>query len=286
LIFLILLVGYYRRKRALDFFGQSTSFERPFLLLLLALFLVIGKQEPTTVEGITQKKATASATLFILDNSLSMTVRDTVQGTSRIQVAKQILDLLLKSQEGNWVALATLDGDFQLLAPLTIDIPITRLMANDAPLGFTGTDFLRSFQTFYQHFQGEHQPSEIVLISDGEPVPPMDVAQHELLMKELKVIDIPLHTVGVGSTQGGIIPDIGKQSTPDFKLLAEMAESTGGNFYRVADAGIIELASTIEDQFIGQKTEGHMQRVILRLSPYFYMLAGLFLLLALKLNPR
>ena len=35
-----------------------------------------------------------------------------------------------------------------------------------------------------------------------------------------------------------------------------------------------------------QKTERVMERVILRLSPYFYMLAALFLLLALRLNPR
>ncbi len=238
------------------------------------------------MEGVSQKHPTASSTLFILDNSLSMSVRDTIQGASRFQVAKQLLDLLLKGQEGDWVALGTLDGDFHLLAPLTIDIPIARLMMNEVSFSPAGTNFLKGFQTLFEHFQGEHRPQQIVLVSDGEPIPPMDENQHDRLMKELKAMDMPLFTVGVGSLEGGIIPDIDKRSVPNFKLLAEMADEGGGFYYRIGDSGLIELAETIQDHFVTGKSEGALERVVRRLSPYFYLLAALFLLLALRLNPR
>lgn|GEM_PF-3036954 len=267
-------------------FGKKSSFERPLLLLLLLVFVLIGQKEPTSIKGMVKKTATATSTLFILDNSLSMAVRDTEEGASRFQAGQQLLDLLLKSQEGDWVSLGTQNGDFEFLAPLTIDVPITRLMLNQIPFAYTGTNFLKSFQTLLKNFEEGHRPSQIVLVSDGEPIPSMTEEDRQKLMKILDDLDIPLYTIGVGSLEGGMIPDVDKKSIPDFKLLEEMAESGKGNFYRIGDTGLIDLSETIQSNFIGKKTEGSLERVVRRLSPYFYLLAALLLLFALRLNPR
>ncbi|HEY5895391.1 MAG TPA: VWA domain-containing protein, partial [Chthoniobacterales bacterium] len=183
--------------------------------------------------------------VIALDTSKSMLADDVVP--SRIGSAKLAIQDLLRELDGERVALVAFAGTSFLQAPLTIDQgalqdTLDTMDTTIIPRG--GTDIASAINTSIQAFgKAEGTNRAIVLFTDGEEL------EDDALKaaKAAKDAGIRIFTVGVGSSDGAMIP-IQESGTSTFqrdnsgqfvktrlneKRLREIAEATDGFYVRL-----------------------------------------------------
>ena len=142
--------------------------------------------------------------VIALDTSVSMNAEDVKP--NRLAKAKFELSNLIKKLRGDRVAIIVFAGTSHLYLPLTTDYEAALLFLNDIDTNIIptqGTDFSRAIQTGITAFTSEKDKHKIMLlVSDGE--------DHEgeaisLAAKSAK-LGLEIHTIGVGSEIGGLIP--------------------------------------------------------------------------------
>ena len=85
----------------------------------------------------------------MLDTSASMSVEDTRQKNTRLEVAKEIIDEMVQKLDGQNVALYSFTSALTPIVPLTLDYLFTRLMLQDVHLNYgevAGTDLFESLE--------------------------------------------------------------------------------------------------------------------------------------------
>ncbi|MDD4878153.1 MAG: VWA domain-containing protein [Candidatus Nanoarchaeia archaeon] len=116
-----------------------------------------------------------------------------------------------------------------------------------------GTDIGTAIITSANMLAGGDRPKAVVLLSDGQSnigVNPMDALEY---IKGSKVV---INTIGIGTSEGGIISDIGAAFKLDEETLQEVAAATGGQYFRPTDeaslmATFTQIAS-LKDRPIGK----------------------------------
>lgn len=156
---------------------------------------------------------------LILDMSASMGVRDEEGGETRFDVAKKTAEELLRLLPGRPVRLYTFTSHTDLLVPLTWDHLFVQLTLQNLSLDPNhpgGTDFATLFDTLGQALKQHrfYANSALVLLTDGGDTA-WESAQGEAQQKRLHTLRALLpkdHTtlfaVGLGSPQGGVVPDV------------------------------------------------------------------------------
>lgn len=211
--------------------------------LVMAVFALARPQESdskvrdASVEGID--------IMIALDLSTSMEAAD-FRPNNRLHVAKEVLAEFISSRANDRMGLVVFSGAAYTQAPLTLDYGVlkevlrqlrTRVLEDGTAIGdavATAVNRLRD---------SEAKSRVIVLITDGDNnagvVSPLDAA------KAAKALRVPVYTILVG--KGGKVPfpagqDIfGNTSWRDVeipinpKLLQEVAQITGGEYYRATD---------------------------------------------------
>lgn len=165
---------------------------------------------------------------FLLDASASMGVNDSESGQSRLQAAKQIVSEIVSRLAGEPVALSAFTSETTNLVPPTMDSLFLRLVlkqvqVNEGDVG--GTDLAAALKSVYQKIGERPSPAltTVILLSDGgdRQVEGLEGAAREIAFKQL-IGRLPqsssnlvrLLVIGVGSAQGGIIPDVQFQGRP------------------------------------------------------------------------
>ncbi len=245
-----------------------------------------------------------------LDISYSMLAQD-IQ-PDRLTGATIELSDLLDQLQGGRVALVPFAGLAYAQTPLTSDFEAIRIFlrdldptavpipgtaigrALDVSLGVLRSDRRKTQDedgvTEYKPFAGSKYKA-ILLITDGE-----DHGSKSLeLAKEAKRLGIRIYTVGVGSTEGEVVPRINEDGTttgeritdPDTGdvvmsklnegLLKEIAETTGGRYFHYTGTPI---ASEIYKEIEGlEKREYQAVLKELRIDRFQWLLLPALLLL-------
>jgi hypothetical protein len=213
--------------------------------------------------------------LFLLDNSYSM-----IRTEPRLDLAKYFFDLILKADEGGWVALATASGELHSIVPLTIDVPLTRLLLEDITPSPTGSRFEIVFHDLLNDLKKGPVPQQILFISDGEEYPPFqpgDEASLFAAIEGLPLLGTRLSTISVGKRENST-------------LLAKMAESGGGTFFELSKDDLLPSSEKIIRLMLNQKGRERISPALepnyFRFTPTLLFLASLLVLAALWLNPR
>ncbi|MDB6081939.1 MAG: putative rane protein [Chlamydiia bacterium] len=281
------------------FWLKALSLAFSFALAIMALM------QPEWHEVVVGKAAlydSVDEVVFLLDDSASMSARDTSEKNSRFLRAQEIINGVCERLGGVSVSLYAFAGNTENVIPSTMDLLSFRILMQALQVDETetaGTDFSQLFKTMKAAYldRAEHKRIKFVLLTDGEDTSLLSLS-HELQKAKEKVIydEVALfkkkgmgwYIVGMGTSQGGQIPGLKvvTKMQPDF--LEAIAKSCHGKCYFDTDknSNLSTLADDLVMELVYQK--GGARDSSEKVSLFYYPLLGaiLFLLTALFLPER
>ncbi|MEO5762994.1 MAG: VWA domain-containing protein [Vicinamibacteria bacterium] len=242
-------------------FDRRAEIMREASLVAGAAFLVLALARPQW--GIVRERVERAGAdvAIVLDTSLSMSVEDV--SPNRFFLAKQSLGALMSRLGGDRFSLVAFEGEAYPLVPLTLDADAVALFLETLEPGFVptpGSNLLSGIEAGVATFVDPTRVNRvIVLVSDGED---LDEGL-ESAIAAAKKAGIIVHAVGVGSSQGGPVPDTDASGARSgYKLengqpvisrlnkdnLIRISQSTGGKFTQLSpnDTALSAIASAIE----------------------------------------
>ncbi len=261
LLLLIPMVVYYilqmRRGGATLTISTIDSFRRaprtfryylrhlPFVLRCAAFaVLVVALARPQSVDQSRNINSEGIDIVMSIDISGSMLARDFTP--DRITAAKQVAGSFISDRYGDRIALVAFAGEAFTLAPLTTDQGSLQTMLAQLRSGIIedGTAIGNGLATALNRLRESSAKSKvIILLTDGVnnrgEISPQTAAQ---IAKEMGV---KVYTIGVGTEgvapyprvdpYGRIIDYVDAKVEIDEAVLREIAESTGGEYFRATD---------------------------------------------------
>ena len=180
--------------------------------LILLVFAALGPQIGTRLAPVERKGVDL---VFAIDVSQSMDAEDVKP--NRLEKAKFEINQMIRKLKGDRVALVVFAGSSHLYLPLTTDYEAAQLFLDgiDTQLIPTqGTDLSTAMQTGLSAFTEESEHYKVfVLVTDGEDHEGAAIDLAETASDQ----DMIIHTVGVGTETGSLIPLIEKDGSREYK---------------------------------------------------------------------
>ncbi|MDP6229842.1 MAG: VWA domain-containing protein [Candidatus Marinimicrobia bacterium] len=180
--------------------------------LILLVFAASGPQNGTRLAPVERKGVDL---VFAIDVSQSMDAEDVKP--NRLEKAKFEISQMIRKLKGDRVALVVFAGSSHLYLPLTTDYEAAQLFLDgiDTKLIPTqGTDLSTAIQTGMSAFTEESEHYKVfVLVTDGEDHKGTAIDLAEKASNQGMII----HTVGVGTETGSLIPIIEKDESREYK---------------------------------------------------------------------
>lgn len=263
-----------------------------FVLRVIALVLLIFamarpqsslKEEDISTEGID--------IVIAVDISSSMLARDFEP--NRLEACKEVAAEFVDAREQDRMGLVVFAGESFTQTPITTDHKVLKSQLSTLKDGMIedGTAIGMGLATSVNRLkESEAKSKVIILLTDGvnnsgsvDPRTAADIA---------KQFDCRVYTIGIGTIGEAPFPfDFGGRTVYrnveveiDEELLAEIAEKTGGKYYRATDKEKLKEIYNEIDQLEKTKIEvATLQRVSEEFYPLLFY-AGLLLLLELLLR--
>jgi len=191
--------------------------------------------------------------VLTLDASGSMLANDFKP--NRLEAAKEAAILFIDSIDAKAnVAVVSFSGLGEVELQLSSDVAMIKQAIRDIAFkSIHGTAIGDAIKVSMNVVAGSTKPRTIILLTDGrENV----VSKRELLeiADAARKNQIIIHTIGIGTEEGGMVPGLDVTSTIDDSLLGEIAERTKGSYSRVRDKN--ELVGKF--QTIAQTSQGNI----------------------------
>ena len=213
-----------------------------YISMLILIFSASGPQIGTRLAPLDRKGIDL---VFAIDVSTSMNSEDVKP--SRLEKAKFEISQMIRQLKGDRISLIVFAGSSHMYLPLTTDYEAARLFLDQIDTNMIptqGTALSSALQTGLSAFtEDESKYKVLVLVTDGE--------DHEGQAIDLasKASDrgMIIHTVGVGTESGSLIPVIGQNGIRDYKrdntgrlvtsilnenILNEIANAGNGTYVR------------------------------------------------------
>ena len=213
-----------------------------YISMLILIFSASGPQIGTRLAPLDRKGIDL---VFAIDVSTSMNSEDVKP--SRLEKAKFEISQMIRQLKGDRISLIVFAGSSHMYLPLTTDYEAARLFLDQIDTNMIptqGTALSSALQTGLSAFtEDESKYKVLVLVTDGE--------DHEGQAIDLasKASDrgMVIHTVGVGTESGSLIPVIGQNGIRDYKrdntgrlvtsilnenILNEVANAGNGTYVR------------------------------------------------------
>ncbi|MEM7655071.1 MAG: VWA domain-containing protein [Bacteroidota bacterium] len=246
--YLFWYVRYYRKQRlVIRMSYDPMQFEKPtvdltwlrFIPRILQLasigLLIFALARPQQSRQILEREVEAIDIMLLLDVSGSMEAQDYLP--NRLEVAKKTAVSFIEGRENDQIGLVLFAAEALSYTPLTLDHDFLVRMVNS--VGFNllprqGTAIGTAVAMGINRMRTSDSPSRImVLLTDGannrgdiDPITAAKLAAEH----DLKMYCIGIGQVSVGTQVAQREPDL------DEATLQQMAQFTGGNYYRVSNA--------------------------------------------------
>jgi Ca-activated chloride channel family protein len=266
---------------------RNTFRHIPFILRLLsviALIFALARPQIRNDEQLTNGEGIDIA--LCLDISGSMLAQDFTP--NRMEAAKKVASDFIDSRPTDRIGLVIFSGESFTMCPLTTDRSVlkTQLYSVESGLLEDGTAIGSGLATSVERLRSSQSKSKvIILLTDGEnngglidPNTAKEIA---------KSMGVRVYTVGVGTegfapmpvqTAGGIVMQREKVSI-DEKLLTQIANETGGRYFRAIDNESLSSIYKEIDQLEKSKIEiTTLARYSEHFFPFALAAAGLLLL--------
>jgi len=190
------------------------KWKQRFLLLsmVMLVFAASGPQIGTRLAPLDRKGVDL---VFTIDVSTSMNAEDVKP--SRLEKAKFEISQMIRQLKGDRVALIVFAGSSHMYLPLTTDYEAARLFLDKIDtqmIPTQGTVLSSALQTGLSAFtEDDSKYKVLLLVTDGED----HEGQAIDLAKQAASRGMIIHTVGVGTASGSLIPVVDKQGIRDYK---------------------------------------------------------------------
>jgi Ca-activated chloride channel family protein len=222
-----------------------------FMLLLSLLLVIVAAARPLGKPIETEQEQTGIDIMLVLDVSSSMFAVDLQP--NRMEVVRQGVKGFISSLEGDRVGMLVFAGIDFVQCPLTTDYEALDLIMDGINAGMMpkeGTALGNAIKDAVDRMEEKAEKSKImILITDGESLEGMSPIEAAKIAKEK---GIRVYTIGVGTQEGGRIPEgqdmFGRTifkaydgqivvSRLEDAVLKQVAGITDGKYYRVTDRG-------------------------------------------------
>ncbi len=260
--------------------------------------IVVALLSPQLLTGYKEVEKEGLDIYVLLDISKSMRVED-VQ-PNRLKRAKKSIEQLINSLSGDRIGLVPFSSGAYIQLPLTSDYRLAKMfleVIEPEMIAGGGTDIGAALELARDSFDRSAQGEQVVVVfSDGETHNSgvVDTAQ--------QITDARIYTVGVGTEQGGLVPEYnqqgkkigykknkaGKRVTSRLQpaVLQRIARGSQGSYYHAQLDGkavdkLIDSLSQLQRGKLGTEKVKQFKKI------YQYFLGlGLLLLLAGYLLPE
>jgi Ca-activated chloride channel family protein len=231
------------------------------LAFLGLTLLVVGLARPQRVEDKREVRTQGYDIMLAIDLSGSMLAEDYEKGGERInrlQAITPVIQAFINDRPNDRIGIVVFAGRAYTLAPLTFDHEWLSRQTDRFKIGLLedGTAIgdglgiaLTRLDQAKRETGGKRSGAFIVLLTDGANNRGMPPEQATAIARSR---DIPVYTIGAGRDgivpfpqfdgQGNRIGTTQLRSDLDEDALRQIAEDTGGHFFRAADTDTIESA--------------------------------------------
>ncbi len=260
----------------------------PAILRVMALVLIIvALARPQTVEHETKTTTEGIDIVLAVDISTSMLARDFKP--DRLTASKEVAAQFVANRPGDRIGLVVFAGEAFTQSPLTTDQSSLQTLLGRLRSGIVddGTAVGNGLATAINRLRESDAKSKvIILLTDGvnnsgqiAPVTAADIA---------KELGIKVYTIGVGrngtapypifNERGRVVDVVEAKVEIDEKMLRQIADKTGGEYFRATDKNSLESIykqiDSMEKSSIDKFDITHIHEEYLR-----YAMATLLLLL-------
>ncbi len=265
---------------------KNTLRHVPFILRLLSIaFIITAMAKPQTKNDEQHAEGDGVDIVLCIDVSGSMTAQDFTP--NRMEAAKKVAQSFIDSRLTDRIAIVIFSGESFTQCPLTTDRAVLKSAVANIRNGLLedGTAIGDGLSTSVDRLRSSKSKSKVViLLTDGENngglIGPLNA-------KEIaKAFGVKVYTIGVGTegyapfpvrTEMGVVMQQQKV-TIDEKLLKEIANETGGQYFRAKDnAGLVNIYKEIDGL---EKSKVEISTLTRYTEKFFpFVIAGLLLLL-------
>jgi len=232
-------------------FSRGKAVLRALFLLGFSLFAILAAARPQWGARFETVHRRGVDIVAALDTSYSMNTEDIAP--NRLEKAKDGIRKLVQKSEGDRFGLVTFSGAAVIQCPLTLDHGAIDLFLDIAGAGMIpepGTSLAAAIETATSAFiQKERKYKVLVLFTDGEDLE----GQVGKAVRKAKEAGVIIYALGTGTPGGKPIPvrdskgDVVEYrkdsdgevvvSSLDERSLAEVADQTGGRYFRATTSG-------------------------------------------------
>ena len=243
---------------------------------------------PVLVEKPIEHQQPVRDLMLAIDISQSMETPDFIdasgQKTDRLNAVKQVVHGFIDKRKDDRLGLVVFGSGAYPQAPLTLDHPSLSLLLDDTGIGMAGpnTAIGDAIGVSLKLLEQAHEPEKVlILLTDGNDTSSAITPEHAAQMAASK--GVVIHTIGIGD------PGAAGESKVNLAGLQQIAQATGGRFFRAEDRTALDQVYDTLDQLTPHqvKTLSHQPQRELFYWPLGAALALLLLyhLLAM-LQPR
>ncbi|RMF06740.1 MAG: VWA domain-containing protein [Candidatus Neomarinimicrobiota bacterium] len=238
--------------------------------LVLAL-LVLGLSRPRRIDSLEKEKVEVVDILLVIDISSSMLADDFPP--NRLEAVKATAREFVHHREGDRIGVVVFAAESFIQCPLTVDIDVVDNLISEimvAEREYDGTAIGMAIANGVNRLRDSEAKSKVmVLLSDGsnnagelDPLTAADLAAE---------FGIKIYTIGAGTDQSvTFIPNRGYiRNEIDEKTLRQIADRTGGKYFRAVDVDALKAIYDEIDQLERTEVEVKQYTHYRELFPWF-----------------
>ncbi|WP_233401879.1 VWA domain-containing protein [Marinomonas ostreistagni] len=207
--------------------------------------------------------------MVALDLSGSMQIPDMTlneQPADRLSAAKEVLSQFIQARKGDRLGIIVFGSKAYLLAPLSFDLATINQLVQESQIGFAGEQTAIGEAIGLGIKRLQDIPAEqrvLILMTDGANtagrVSPLQAANYAAKQ------GVTIHTIGIGAeqmvVQGFFGPKVVNPSSDlDEPLLTNIAELTGGQYFRARSTQELKMIYQLIEQLEPTPSEDVFQR--------------------------
>jgi len=261
--------------------GNAGSRRNRWQLLLNALvwaLILLAVSRPVYVEKPIERQQPVRDLMLAIDLSQSMETEDfaNAQGEkiNRLAAVKEVVQGFIDKRKDDRIGLIVFGSGAYPQAPLTLDHASLSLLLADTGIGMAGpnTAIGDAIGLSLKLLDKAHEQEKVlILLTDGNDTSSAITPDHAAEMAANK--GVVIHTIGIGD------PDASGEAKVNLQGLEQIANTTGGRFFRAEDRAALDQVYNTLDQLTPHqvKTLSHQPQREL----FYWPLGAALLLLAL-----
>lgn len=271
--------------------NKGSSKLKQCLLLLFWMALLLSAARPQWIGEMIAIPQSGRDLMLAVDLSGSMQIKDfeiNGQYLDRLSALKVIVSDFIERRKGDRIGLIVFGSQAYLQVPLTFDIPTVKQLLMETAVGLAGNETAMgdAIGLAVKQLMSRPQASRVlILITDGNnnageltPEKAAEIAAHE---------NLKIHTIAIGAKPGQNRPLFGniavfQTADIDEKALKQVAEKTGGQYFRAYNSKELAKIYQLIDQLEGHEQSNQYYRPIQEI--YYWPLAVALLCLGLLLS--